>query len=143
MSLTALTFSNLGQRIIPSALASAFPDTCTIAAEEYTAGTGGGRIKTGVEGAYDAYTDVPCAYEAIQKFGWQKDQGDKIVSTQVYKVTIPTHTPNGTRIDFNVKTHSIVVAARGNEPVKTFRPMSVGDDMGIVFEIIAARENDS
>jgi hypothetical protein len=137
MSLASV-FNQLGQDVIPTVLAAAFPDTCTITAETTSAGTGGGRIKSGTT---VAYADVPCAYEPIQKFGWQKDQGDKIVSTQIYMVTIPTHTAAGTRISLDPKTHRIVVAARGNEPAKTFRIQNVGDQMGVVFEIIAAREN--
>jgi hypothetical protein len=137
MSLAAV-FNTLGQSVLPTVLGAAFPDTCTITAETISAGTGGGRIKSGTT---NAYTSIPCAYEPIQKFGWQKDQGDKIVSTQIYMVTIPTHTAAGTRISLDPKTHRIVVAARGNEPAKTFRIQNVGDQMGVVFEIIAAREN--
>lgn len=137
----ASAFSQLGQTVMPTVMAAAFPDTCTITAETTTAGTGGGVIKSGTS---NAYTSIPCAYEPIQKFGWQKDQGDQIVSTQIYMVTIPTHYSNAgtpTRINLDPKTHRIVVAARGNEPAKTFRIQNVGDQMGVVFEIIAAREN--
>jgi hypothetical protein len=123
---------------MPKVLAAVLPDTCTITAETTSAGSGGGRIKTATS---NAYTSVPCAYEPIQKFGWQKDQGDKIVSTQIYKVTMPTHTAAGTRINLDPKTHRIVVAARGTEPAKTFRIQNVGDDMGVVYVVIAAREN--
>jgi hypothetical protein len=48
---------------------------------------------------------------------------------------------SGSRINLDPKAHRLVVAARGNEPAKTFRIISIGDDQGVVFEVICEREN--
>lgn len=136
---TAAIFNKLGQTLIPNALAIALPDTCTITAETTSAGTGGGRIKTGTS---NAYSSIPCAYEPLG--GARFDSADKLVSTNAYKVTLPTHYSNSgtpTRINLDPKTHKIVVGARGNEPAKTFRIISIADDLGVVFEVVCQKEN--
>ncbi len=135
---TAAIFNRLGQSIMPRVLSRSMPDSMTIKLETSSAGTGGGRIKSG---ATDYAINVPCAYEHIQKFGWRKSQGEKNTSTQMYLVTMPTHTINGMRISLDPKSHHFVVDERGNEPAKTFKIISVGDVMGAIFEVVCSRED--
>lgn len=134
---TAAIFNTLGQTLMPNALAVVLPDTLTVKSETRSTSSGGGQIKSG---ATNAVTGVPCMYEPIQKFGWKKDQADKINSSQMYLVTIPTH-KSGTRINLDPKSHYFVVDARGSEPAKTFKIISIGDLHGVYFEVVCSREN--
>ena len=138
MSLSA-TFNTLGQTIIPNVFAAVMPDTCTITANNpVTDGAGGFTQSTPT----NAYTGIPCAYEPAS--GARIDANGKLLSVNAYKVTLPTHYKLAdvpTRINLNPTVHRIVTAARGNEPVKTFRIVSIADDMGVVFEVLAEREN--
>lgn len=110
----------------------------TIKAESAsTTGTGGGRIKGT---ASNAYTQVPVSYEPVKNTkGARVEAGTKSVSNQQYILTLPTH-HNGSRINLDPKIHRLVVDARGNEPAKTFRIISVGDVKGVVFEVVCQRE---
>lgn len=120
-------------------MATAFPDTLSVMEETTSAGTGGGRIKSGNTYYFEG---VPCIAEHIQKFGWRKDQGDKNMSTQMYLVTMPTHElATGNRIELDPAVHRLVIDERGNEPEKTLRIVSIGDVHGVVFEVVASREN--
>lgn len=129
----------LAQSVIPQVFAAlrnaGLNDSCTIKAEALTVGTGGDRVT----GSTDAYTSVPCSYEPLK--GARIGSGDKLLSINAYTVTIPTHTAAGTRINLDPSAHKIVTNARGNEPAKTFRIVSVGDESGVVYSVIAEREN--
>lgn len=131
----ATAFTKLGRKSFPKVARKAFPDTCTITAEVRTAGTGGGRIKTVV----NAYTNVPCRADPIEKFGWTKEQGDQLKQTQVYKIWMPTHHA-GEFIDLGPQ-HRIVIAARGAMPARTFSITSAGNNSGIMYAVIANEEN--
>ena len=134
----ATVFNRLGQTIIPRIAAAAFPDTCDVMVETSTAGTGGGRIKT-LEAANPAWTGIPVKYEPIQKFGWLKEQAEMPVGTQIYLVTLPVH-HDGVRVDL-AGNHKIRVAARGGEPVKTFKVVQPpGDRSGVVWEVVATKD---
>lgn len=133
---TAAQF-NLLADVMGGALAKAFPDTLTVKQRTYTTSASGETIQSGTT---DAYTSVPCVAEPIQKFGWKKDQGDKITATQMYTVTIPCKTSAGAYIALDPDKHTLVFNARGSNPAKTFRIVSVGDSSGVVFEIVASIE---
>jgi hypothetical protein len=133
---TAQVFNKLAD-VMGSALARAFPDTLTVKERTRTVSASGEVLQTGTT---DAYTSVPCVAEPIQKFGWKKDQGDKIVASQMYTVTTPTKTTAGTYIALDPDKHYLVMNARGSNPAKTFRIISVGDSSGVVFEIVASIE---
>lgn len=134
----AQVFNQLGQTVMPAVGAAVFADTLTVKADAPSTDSGGGRIKGS---ATDAYTNVPCAYEPTTKSQrFQESAGDKAISTQEYLVTIPTHSSAGTRYNLNPTIHRLVVNARGNEPVKTFRIITIRDDAGVVFECVCQRE---
>ena len=133
---TASVFNKLAD-VMGSALANAFPDTLTVVTEGTAAGTAGVKVNAA---SSNTYTGVPCIYEQIEKFAWRKDQADKNLSTQKYKVTIPTH-HNGSRMTLTPTNQSLLVAARGDEPAFTLRMDSVATDMGVVFVVIASKEN--
>jgi hypothetical protein len=121
---------------MPSVLSKVLPDTCTIQAiAPVSDGAGGFTQGTPTS----AYTSVPCAYEPLS--GSRFDINGKLLSTNAYKVTLPTHTSAGTRINLDPTIHRVVTATRGNEPAKTFRIMSIADDSGVVFEVLCEREN--
>jgi hypothetical protein len=136
---TAAVLNNLGQTILPRALAYALPDTLTVQGETQASDSGGGYY---VSANTNAYTSVPCAYEPLG--GARFDANGKLLSTNAYRVTMPTHYNNAgtpTRINLNPASHRLIVASRGNEPAKTFRIVSVSDDAGAVFEVTCEREN--
>ncbi len=134
--------NDLGQTILPSVFSSlnsaGLVDTMTIKAETASSvDSGGGRVKGT---ASDAYTSVPVSYEPAQKSSSRVTVGDKSISTQQYILTMPTH-QSGSRINLDPKSHRLIVNARGNEPAKTFRIISIGDVSGVVFEVVCEREN--
>ena len=136
---TAAAFNRLGQRSIPSALARAFPDTLSVV-KDTPQSDGGGGFYSSVQAS--DYTNIPCAYEP--KGGTRYDSAGKLLSNAIYLVTMPTHySLNGTptRINLNPAIHRLVVNTRGNEPAKTFRIVKVGDDLGVVYEVVCDREN--
>jgi hypothetical protein len=139
MSFQSAVFDNLGQVLMPDALAFCLPDLCTIQALNPTSdGAGGYTYGTPTS----AYTSIPCAYEPLS--GARFDTNGKLLSTNAYRVTIPTHYNNAgtpTRINLDPTIHRIVVATRGNEPAKTFRISAIADDLGVVFEVLCEREN--
>ena len=135
MSLSS-TFNTLGQSVMPRICAATMPDTCTIQGTTETSDSGGGYY---VASSDNDYTSVPCSYEPIT--GTRFDSAGKLLSTELYRVTLPTHTSAGTRINLDPKEHRIVVTARGNEPAKTFRIVSIADVSGVVFEVTAEKEN--
>jgi hypothetical protein len=138
MSLAAV-FNTLGQDVMPLVAAAVFPDLLSITAETLVSDSGGGYSSSSTS---TAYSSIPCAYEPLS--GNRFDSAGKLVSTQAYKVTIPTHydvAGTATRINLNPATHKLVVAARGNEPAKTFRIVAAPDEMGVIYEVLAEKEN--
>lgn len=132
--------NDLGQSIIPSVFGSlngvGLVDTMNIVSSAVTTGTGGGQIKSA---SVNDYQNVPCAYEP-DRVGSRKDAAGKLLSQQPYTLTFPTH-HNGTRINIDPAKHLLSVIARGNEPAKVFRILSIRDDAGVVFEATCIREN--
>lgn len=130
----------LGQTAMPMIGAAVFPDTMTITAETTTVGSGGGVIKSGTS---NDYSNVPVAYKPLSAYK-RAAYADRLVSSEGYELTVPTHTSTGTRINLDPKTHKLVVNARtspGDEPQKTFRIIAIGDVSGVVYEVVADREN--
>lgn len=139
MSELSEIFDELGQETIPEIASEVFPDTCTIQALNPTSDGAGGYTQGTPT---NAYTSIPCAYEPLS--GARFDTNGKLLSINAYKVTLPTHYNNAgtqTRINLDPTVHRIVTATRGNEPAKTFRIVSIADDMGVVFEVLCDREN--
>lgn len=134
---TAAHFNQFGQTLMPQFFGMIFPDTMTITAETITTGTGGGQIKGGTS---NAYTSVPVKYQPLGA-SQRAAYADKLVSSAGYLLTMPTHTSAGARINLDLKTHTLVVVARGNEPAHTFRPIAVGNKQGVVFEVVCDKEN--
>jgi len=132
--------NNLGQRTAPKIFAKlaakGLVDTMSILGEGKVQGPGGGMVKGS---APAVYSNVPVSYEPASA-GKRIAAGDQDVSSQQYVLTLPTH-QNGTRINLDPSLHRLSVNARGNEPVKVFRILAVGDVSGVVFEVIAEREN--
>lgn len=130
----ANAFNQLGQTVMPAVGAAVFPDTMTVISETATQGTGGGIIK----GTTNLYSNVPVAYKPLQ-VERQLTSGDKLLSIQQYEVTFPTH-KSGSRINVtpNMK---LSVNARGNEPVKVFRIVALGDKQGVVWKATCEKEN--
>lgn len=130
----------LNEIILPSIFGSlqnvGIVDTMTIYERTQTRDAAGGVVKSAGVAAYEA---IPVSYEPVQ-FKTQFDANGKVLSSQQYKLTCPI-TYNDIRLDIDASKHYFVVDARGYEPAKTFRPFTIRDDSGVVFEIIAEREN--
>ena len=136
---TGLIFENVGRKLA-QAWAMSFPYTCTIKARTPTISTSGEPLYAA---ATDAYTSVPCLYEPIAKFGWKKDQAEKITATQKFNVFLPTRYQLAgvwTRINLDPDTHYIVTDAIGLAPSVTFSIDSVGRHLDVQFELVATVE---
>jgi hypothetical protein len=134
----ATVFNRLGQTVIPGVAAAAFPDTLTVETPTLTSDNAGGFYPSAT---VSTYTNIPCAYEP--QGGGKTDANGKLLSVENYKVTMPTHYSLAgvpTRINLNPTRQRLVITARGNEPAKTMRMMSIADDMGVCFEVFCQRE---
>lgn len=134
--------NTLGQKIIPSVFSKlngvGLTDTMTIKRRAASAGAGGGRVKGSVSNAYTGvYVDV-----TPRSSNSRLVQGDKPRSLQEYVLEFPTHDSSEVRIAVDIKTDRFVVDARGNEPAKTFRAITIPEDHGVVYQAICVREND-
>jgi hypothetical protein len=142
MSATSDVFNQLAQTIIPMVAATAFPDTVNVVVTTPAVDTGGGRIKSGTT---TLVSNVPCRYEPIQKFGWEKETAERIVTTQKYLLDMPTF-HSGTRIDLDPNHHKLVVNARLNGattvvPAITFTIDSIGNRSGVAYQIVVTKED--
>lgn len=116
----------------------AFPDKCSIQTHTPSQSPSGGMIKGTVT---NAYTNVPCSYKPTAT-NFRGEQGGKTRSVNEYILTLPCVQSDGvTRYNFDIKIHRIVTDTSGVEPAHTFRPISVGNKSGVVFEIICEKEN--
>jgi hypothetical protein len=131
------TFNTLGQTVIPNIAAAVFPDTMNILGATVSAGPSGGRVKSATT---TVYASVPVAYEPITQQDSRGTENDKMLSVKRYMLTFATHL-SGSRINIDPKVHRLSVIARGNEPVKVFRIISVSDQMGVCFEAECEKEN--
>ncbi len=126
----AALFNKIGKTSIPRIGSRIFPDRMTVVKQNYTPGSGGGRTKTAPT---NVHTSIPCTYHANS--GEQVLIGDKPDRKEEYSVSFPSHTPAGVRINIDPQEHRLVVAARGNEPQKTFRMTApLKDKAGMMFE---------
>src|SRR5687767_10882760 len=112
-----------------------YPDRMTIVGENAAQGTGGGIIKSGTS---NAYTNVPCAY-LEQSIENQVISADQRVSIQQYILELPV-IHSGVRINATAN-QKFVVAARGSEPAKTFRPVATPDHLGVIYRAVCTKEN--
>lgn len=136
MSTVGTELAQIAEIEIPG-MADDFPDTMTILGESATQGSGGGIIKGGTS---NFATGVPCIYEP-DRIGSRFDDAGQLVSQQPYTVTFPMYWPAGTRLVLSPKTHTLVVAARGEEPEKVFEIVAVRDVVGVLYEATCTKEN--
>lgn len=68
------------------------------------------------------------------------DANGKMITFSGYKITLPV-IYNSARVNIDPTTQRIVVDARGSELAKTFRIDAVPDQQGIVYEVLATKEN--
>lgn len=123
-------FNQLGQEIIPEIGAIVFPDTMYILRDTVTSDAAGGYIKSDDDERND--DPVPCAYEPRQSQGFKGIAGDRLTSLGRYTVTFPTH-QYGSRVLVSTS-NWLKVLARGNEPEKLFKIMSLPNFSGVNFE---------
>ena len=127
-------------RILATAWAHIFPRTCTIKRRTVTQSAGGDAIQGT---ATTLYTGVPCLIEPIEKMGWKRDQGDKILPSQKCNVFMPTRRNNaGTweRITINAATDYLEVDAVELEPALTLKPDTTPNELGIQYKFAATTE---
>jgi hypothetical protein len=131
--------NDLGQTIIPGVFAAlnnaGLTDTMTVYGESLTSDSGGGFRKTQTT----VYSSVPVTYKPNTNNA-RNVQGERQLSVNEYIVTFPTNSSAGSRYTVT-PSHRLVVAARGNEPAKTFRIISIADKGGMVYEAICVKEN--
>ena len=139
MSLGVL--DKLGQSVTPKIFKSltrtGLVETMDIEGRNVTAGTGGGRIKGSTT---RDYREIPVSVEPYRARGFKTIAGDKPLSVQEYLLTFATHI-DGERIEIDSKKDRLKVLARGNEPDKYYRIVSIKDTSGVIFEAVCEREN--
>lgn len=137
MSSAALA-NRLGQTVLPGIAERILPDTMTIRSLTETQDDLGGTKKASV----DAYELVPVSYKPLQATGDRREEsGNRLISIKKYRLSFPTHKADGTRIDLDSEIHRLVVNARGNEPVKTFKILSKDESAGVMFYAICEKED--
>ena len=135
MSLIGDVLTSLAQADLPSVFGVVMPDTMDVLAETATSDGAGGQRRTETV----TYSNVPCSYER-KELKRRDVQGGKTISIQEFIVEFPTHKTDGTRYSISPQ-NRLKVLARGNEPVKIFRIISMSDDGGITFQAICTKEN--
>ena len=135
MSLIGDILTSLAQTDLPSVFGVVMPDTMDVLSETPTSDGAGGQRRTETV----VYEDVPCSYER-KELKRRDIQGGKTISIQEFIVEFPTHKTDGTRYSIS-PANRLKVLARGNEPIKIFRIISMSDDGGITFQAICTKEN--
>jgi hypothetical protein len=125
------------QTAAPQMTKAAFPDRLTIRDASFSAGPGGGRIKAQTP---DQLADIPAKYSPLSRHEGRDTVSGQMTSFEHYVVAFATH-KDGQRIDLDQTKHRLIIQARGNEPEKTFRIISVRDQSGIMFEVVCEKEN--
>lgn len=138
MSEVGDVFDQLAQDLIPFVAATAFPDLLTIYRQTETTSTGGGVIFGDPTAVYE---DVPCHAKAL-KNDTRGTVGGQLTSREEYEISFPTHDAMQSRIAFDVKTDWFILAERGNEPTKKYRPIALQDVSGVLNRCICIREDD-
>jgi hypothetical protein len=139
----ATVLNTLGQDIIPDIFSKlqgvGLVDTMTIKRESASTDSAGGQIKGTVS---NAYTSVPVDVKPKMS-GSRFIQTDTPRSMLEYELTFPTHDTSSTpaRISIDVTTDRLVVDARGNEPARTFRILSIANEHGVDFVAICEKED--
>jgi hypothetical protein len=88
------------------------------------------------------YSNIRCDYKPAG--GARYDSNGKLISVKAYTVTLPTHYNNAgtpTLIALDPTILRIVTNVRANIAAKTFRIMSIGDEIGIEYVITCEKEN--
>lgn len=134
MSTVGNELNQIAQLEIPS-LADDFPDVLDVVIETSSSDDGGGYFDSANT---NVYSDVPCVY--IPLSGNRTDANGKLVSVNGYEITMPVYDAEGNRIDLD-DSHRLVVQARGSEPEKTFQIKSIGDEMGVLYQVICTLES--
>lgn len=141
----ANVFNTLGQNVMPKVFGklkqAGLTDLMDVQGETTSVGSGGGRIKSEKT---TVYCKIPVTFKTKGSEGYKVIESDQMTSTQRFVLTFPSHTPNGTRYDIDPRQHRLVVRARtgeGTEPSKTFRIISIRDDMGVLYEADCVVEN--
>jgi hypothetical protein len=129
----------LGQDILPeifSALESeGIVGTMSIVSDTLTTDGAGGLKRTA--GTTD-YTDVPVTYKARVTFRNDIDASQQRI-LRGYELTFPVYHA-GERITLDIDSQVFTIAARGLEPAKTFRPISVDDGQGVRYKVFCEKE---
>lgn len=115
-------------------MAAQFPDLCTIRnAQPPTSGPTGGKVK----GSTALHSSVPCLYSPLR--GSERQTGEGSNAFADYRILMPAEV-NGARITVAAK-HQIVVAARGNQPARTFEVVNVLNESGVYLACEAVLKN--
>lgn len=131
--------TRLGKVTYPYIFSKVFADTCSIVAVAPTSDGAGGYTQGTPT---TVYSNIRCDYKPAG--GARYDSNGKLISVKTYIVTLPTHydvagTPTLIALDPTI--HRIVTNVRGNITAKTFRIMSVGDEIGLEYVLTCEKED--
>lgn len=132
--------NNLAERVIPNVMAKlqqkGLTELCNISRTTQTADANGVLSDSWADTNLIA---VPCSPPEAKGYSRKDELTGSWTSYQGYSLTLPTNQA-GVLIDIQPKDR-IVVEARGNQPEKTFKVISVKNDSGVVLEILCNLEN--
>lgn len=134
MSTVGNELNQIAQVEVPS-LADDFPDLLNVVGETSVSDSGGGYFDSA---SSSVYSNVPCVYVPLS--GNRTDANGKLLSVNAYEITMPAYMPNRTRINLD-DSHRLVVLARGLEPQKVFQIKSIGDQMGVIYQVTCILES--
>ena len=129
--------TNLGLKVAPKVFAKAAPDVLFIL-RSVSSGAGGGisdggggTIKTAAT-VTNQSQPIPCAYIPLTRY-INDSEGGGVVSTGEYNVQFSASYADGSMIDVN-SNDRLKVAARGNQPERTFKIFSINRFSGVYIE---------
>jgi hypothetical protein len=123
------------QTVVTSVFGSRAPDTCDVL--RVTAASDGAGGQPARAAAPVGPTGIPCFYEP--KKSWERTGADKLESVADYVVYLPV-THNSTLVEVAGR-DQIRVAARGNQPARTFQVTGVEQIQGVIVQVRAVLLN--
>jgi hypothetical protein len=129
----ATTHDAMAEQFASSASAM-FPDLCTVrAAQATTSSATGGKVRP----ATSVHASVPCLYKPLRAS--ERGTGEGSNAFADYEIVMPA-VVSGSQVTVAPK-HQIVVAARGEQPARTFEVVGVLNVSGVYLKCLAALKN--
>jgi len=117
-----------------SSASAMFPDLCTVrAAQATSASATGGKVRPSTS----VHANVPCLYKPLRAS--ERLSGEGSTGFADYEILMPAVVADA-QITVAPK-HQVVVAARGEQPARTFEVVGVLNVSGVYLKCLAALRN--